>query len=199
MSKTNRQSLRSQKMMHEALVELLKERPLHKISITAITERADVTRSTFYTHYQTKEELLYCCIDENLNVFFDKLRSKEGFGKDEGADVQSWKGLFLLWKQHPELVELLKISEMEQIFIERLKNIIMDMHTTKISKDHPDMNPTLAAYYRDFLAHSIFSVLHHWVMTGMLQSPDTMGKLLNELCGPIQARRVTQNVKDLIK
>jgi len=199
MSNPNRQSLRSKKMMRQALVELLKDNPLQKISISAITDRADVTRSTFYSHFQTKEELLYCCIDDLLSVFFNELRSKDGFGKDELADVRSWAGFFRLWAQNSELLELLKISEIEKVFIERLKTSILEMHKTKITKDIPDMNPVLAAYYRDFLAHSIYSVLHQWVITGMRQPPETMGKLLNELCGPIQARRVTENVKDLIK
>jgi len=199
MSNPNRQSLRSQNMMRQALIELLKDNPLHKISITAITDRADVTRSTFYSHFQTKEDLLYCCIDDILSVFFDELKSKEGFGKDEMADIRSWTGFFRMWGQNAEVLELLKIPEIEKIFIKRLIKSFTNMYEIKVSKDIPLMNPVLAAYYHEFLAHSIYSVLHHWAMTGMRQPPDTMGKFLNELCGPIQARRVTENVKELIK
>ena len=199
MSNHNRQSLRSQKMMRQALIELLKDNPLRKISISAITERADVTRSTFYSHFETKEDLLYCCIDDLLSVFFNELRSKDGFGKDELADVRSWTSFFSLWSQNSELLELLKIPEIEKVFIARLKIFIANMHKTKVSNDIPNMNPVLAGYFQDFLAHSIYSVLHQWVMTGMRQPPEAMGKLLNELCGPIQARRVTENVKELIK
>ena len=52
---------RRAKMTHEllkqSLIELMKDRPIHEISIKKICETADVNRSTFYHHYDSQYEL----------------------------------------------------------------------------------------------------------------------------------------------
>ncbi len=47
----DRRTLYSKKMIRESLYELMKEKPLNKISVTEICQRADVNRSTFYAYY----------------------------------------------------------------------------------------------------------------------------------------------------
>lgn len=53
-----RNSLRSRKLICHALLELLDEKPLEKITVTDITTRADVNRGTFYLHYSSVNEVI---------------------------------------------------------------------------------------------------------------------------------------------
>ena len=46
-----RSSIRSRRMIREAFLELLDEKEFGKITVTDITNRADLNRSTFYAHY----------------------------------------------------------------------------------------------------------------------------------------------------
>lgn len=46
-----RSSVRSRRMIREAFLELLDEKEFGKITVTDITNRADLNRSTFYAHY----------------------------------------------------------------------------------------------------------------------------------------------------
>lgn len=46
-----RSALRSKKMIREAFLELLKEKDIHKITVTEVVNKADLNRSTFYAHY----------------------------------------------------------------------------------------------------------------------------------------------------
>ncbi|MGM0898082.1 MAG: TetR/AcrR family transcriptional regulator C-terminal domain-containing protein [Bacillota bacterium] len=43
--------------LHEALLSLLKDKPLHLISVTAICREAKINRGTFYMHYGKVEDL----------------------------------------------------------------------------------------------------------------------------------------------
>ena len=43
----------------DALLELMEERPIDKIRIADVTERAGVGRTTYFRHFGSKEELLY--------------------------------------------------------------------------------------------------------------------------------------------
>lgn len=52
MKKTYRNALRSKAMIRQAFLELLAEKPLEKITVVDIVERCDLSRNTFYAHYQ---------------------------------------------------------------------------------------------------------------------------------------------------
>lgn len=47
----------TKKLLKESLIELMKETPLHSITIKDICDGADVNRSTFYRHYETQFDL----------------------------------------------------------------------------------------------------------------------------------------------
>ncbi|MGG2937126.1 TetR/AcrR family transcriptional regulator C-terminal domain-containing protein [Bacillus pacificus] len=50
--------LRTQTIIKDALMDLLKEKPFSSITINHICEKALIHRSTFYRHYEDKYELL---------------------------------------------------------------------------------------------------------------------------------------------
>lgn len=44
--------------MGTALLELMKEKPIEKISIEEMTAKADVGRSTYFRYFKSKDEVL---------------------------------------------------------------------------------------------------------------------------------------------
>jgi AcrR family transcriptional regulator len=54
----DRRIQRTRQVLREALFELIIERGYERIAIADITERANIGRTTFYLHYQEKEDLL---------------------------------------------------------------------------------------------------------------------------------------------
>ena len=49
--KTDRRSLKTQKLIKEALAELLTEKELRQITVQEVSDKADIHRVTFYKHY----------------------------------------------------------------------------------------------------------------------------------------------------
>ena len=47
----NRRTLYTKKVIKESLIELLKTREIHQVTVTDICKKADINRGTFYTHY----------------------------------------------------------------------------------------------------------------------------------------------------
>ena len=62
--KNYRNAVRSKKMIRQAFLELLQEKPCEKITVTDIAQRADLNRSTFYAHYPDVQGLIEEIEDE---------------------------------------------------------------------------------------------------------------------------------------
>lgn len=65
-STVDRRVARSRRRLRQALSELIAEHDYDAITVQAICDRADVGRSTFYAHYESKEDLLFSGLDEHL-------------------------------------------------------------------------------------------------------------------------------------
>jgi len=56
---TDRRVQRTRRLLHKALMSLILEKKYESITVQEILDRADVGRSTFYMHFQDKDELLF--------------------------------------------------------------------------------------------------------------------------------------------
>lgn len=65
---SDRRVRRSQKVLQEALLSLMSEKPYDRITVQNVIDRADVGRSTFYAHYIGKEALLNAALGELRTV-----------------------------------------------------------------------------------------------------------------------------------
>ncbi|MBT1177556.1 TetR/AcrR family transcriptional regulator [Bifidobacterium callimiconis] len=57
---------RTRARLTEALLELMKNKPIDRITVTELTERADVNRVTFYSHYGNVRALLDVVMDDAM-------------------------------------------------------------------------------------------------------------------------------------
>src|SRR5216683_4662018 len=58
MDKVDRRVRRTRTSLHKALISLALEKNYDSITVQEVLDRADVGRSTFYTHFQSMDELL---------------------------------------------------------------------------------------------------------------------------------------------
>lgn len=80
MKKEYRNAVRSRKMIKTAFIELMSEKDADKITIVDVVEKADLSRNTFYAHYQdivaVKEEIENDFINK-LNGYLDEAVEKK--------------------------------------------------------------------------------------------------------------------------
>ncbi len=70
----DRRQRKSRQAIFRAFTELLKEKSYSKITVQEIIDLADVGRTTFYTHFETKDALLESiCADMFEHVFSEEL------------------------------------------------------------------------------------------------------------------------------
>lgn len=63
---------RTYKLLTDALMSLLEEKPFEEIYVTDICDKAMVHRTTFYKHFEDKYHLFGFCIREIQREFFNK-------------------------------------------------------------------------------------------------------------------------------
>ena len=69
MTKTDRRVERTRGLLQKALIELIRERGYDAITIQDIVDRANVGRTTFYLHYNSKDELFMGCHETIISQF----------------------------------------------------------------------------------------------------------------------------------
>lgn len=66
--KTDRRTLYTINTVKDALLELLEEQPYEKITVASLCRQAEITRATFYLHFQDIDAVLDALLDEALMV-----------------------------------------------------------------------------------------------------------------------------------
>jgi AcrR family transcriptional regulator len=82
----DRRSQRTQQALMDALIALLADKRYDEISIIDIIDRANVGRSTFYAHYQTKDDLLKSGFERALDMLIHQINFGEA---DQGLRLDT--------------------------------------------------------------------------------------------------------------
>ncbi|MCI0610836.1 MAG: TetR/AcrR family transcriptional regulator, partial [Anaerolineae bacterium] len=69
MTRTDRRVERTRELLQKALIELITERGYDALTIQDIVDRANVGRTTFYLHYNSKDELFISCHEAIASKF----------------------------------------------------------------------------------------------------------------------------------
>jgi AcrR family transcriptional regulator len=69
MTRTNRRVERTRELLQKALMELIAEHGYDAITIQDIVDRANLGRTTFYLHYNSKDELFMSCHEAIISEF----------------------------------------------------------------------------------------------------------------------------------
>ena len=73
----DRRQTKTRKAVFQAFVELLEEKGYPAITIQDIIDRADIGRSTFYSHFETKDDLLNVLCENIFDHAFSRNHEKE--------------------------------------------------------------------------------------------------------------------------
>jgi AcrR family transcriptional regulator len=77
-SRDDRRAQRSRRLLQQALMSLVAEKRFDKITVQDIIERADVGRTTFYAHFEGKEQLFLSTHDRIIQILGQSFFDAEG-------------------------------------------------------------------------------------------------------------------------
>jgi AcrR family transcriptional regulator len=123
----DRRVRRTRHQLRDALVALILERGWEKVSVLDVCARADIGRSTFYTHFADKEELLLSGFDE-LHASLDALRLA-GQGEFRFAEA-----LVEHAKDHLRLYRAVVGKRSGQQVLRRFRDVVMRLVAADIER-----------------------------------------------------------------
>ena len=151
-------------ILAESLKELSKTRPIEKITIKEITDKAGVIRPTFYNHFQDKYELLEWIVREELMMpampLFQNGMSREGVTL-----------IFTTMENEKEFYQKAVRLEGQNSFTEIMMRTTKEIFLGLMNKEavqkrlkYDWLTPELVAEYYGQMA---CSVAVRWIMSGM--------------------------------
>lgn len=180
MTAVYRNSIRTKRMIREAFAELVSEKQdITKITVKELVERADISKSTFYCHYQDVyavieefEQEILNLLDETLNTYMKE--HKEEF-------IPYVKKIIQHLKENENLYKKIFVSDLPSKFINRLKSICNERINKDIHLDALSSDPNIRMAEIDFLTNGITHLFEDYFKGEIKLSLDDIGDLCNRL------------------
>ena len=176
--KNNQLAKKTRRSIKQSYIELLHSKPPNKISITEICEHAEVSRPTFYAHFESKDEILIEYVGEILQPIYEEI---ELIGnKTKPKDVANInREFFNLWKKNSQVYLLIKTANLDYFIKDLHKQmLIKSVYLENLQNKFPINDPDVVEYIFSYYVEAAFSVLNKWMERGMQQSVDDMGELI---------------------
>ena len=163
-------------VIEDSFLELLKAKPLTKITVTEVCQKAGINRATFYKHYldipdlfEKMEEQLF---DQIRQMFRDKASNMESMLLDMlNYTRQEGNRFFTLGGDHgdPDL--------MTKTF-----RICYEMAYPLLETNLPQVDASRRKMLYHFVSQGSGGVLTCWIRSGMKESPAEIIDLIMTLC-----------------
>lgn len=185
-TRADRRIRKTQTLLRQTLTQLLKDKELKHISVSELTELADVNRGTFYLHYRDIYDLFEQIENEALEDFTRIIT------KYKQQESVPWTAIML---------DLFKyISANADTFSAILKNKESAFLTKIVALNRPESKEEwhkvfatgreeYYEYYYAFFASGCIELVRSWFNKGMPESAEQMAALAEKL--------MTNCIKDL--
>lgn len=181
-SRTDPRITRTLKLLGDALRDLIIERGYDSITVQDITDRAEVSRTTFYLHFKDKDELLF---DSMRRIYDDLTRAYQARVLDvhslddieraacDAADYQHVA-------QYADFYRAMLGKHGSAAFIQQVLNYLTDEMTKGMVQPavaglaNSPVPPTIIA---SFLAGAQIGMINWWLQNDMRYSPEEMARM----------------------
>lgn len=165
MKKIDPRVLKTRALLLNAIRDLTIEIGMSNLTILNVTKRAGVNRSTFYLHFQNKEEAIQAMTNELLEAF------KEALMEGDYIDIhQAYEDYYHAHKPYAEAIKLFRHIQQfndlysillnDQSFQKRITNVILT-HLSQSNKKESELS---------FVTYGIIGLIQYWLNNGMQES-----------------------------
>lgn len=166
-------AIRSKNMLSEALLDLMCEKNFHDISIAELTQRADLSRRTFYRLFSTKEEILLYYI---LQIW-EKACPSLYAASDHSYFYTSYFHM-KFWYENKDFALLLYQNDLMIVLQKFIDTISEEVYEHQKGATPLSQNQEALEYALAYSSGGALHVIWKWISQGMRKTPDEVMELL---------------------
>lgn len=152
--------------MGNALLELMKEKPLEKITIEEMTKKADVGRATFFRHFKSKEDLISYRL---IGMYKEYMSKQDSKSKDDLSHAKLYFDYYI------------ETREIHLLILEaKLESAIFNAYLQLLAPAS-DSQPSEKVYVAYYIAYGLFGTTMKWLKDGCKETSEEMAKLCLQL------------------
>ncbi|MDG0808668.1 TetR/AcrR family transcriptional regulator [Cohnella rhizosphaerae] len=179
--RTDPRIVRTRRMLRDALVELLEEMDVGKISVNRLAERATINRVTFYLHYRDIPDMMEKMAAEMIEDIRAILQTPES--GQSSARKEGWPLMVNLLEhiaEHFRFYKVILATRRTTIFTEQFLTFLTGMVIERIDSPEGEANLAAAGIQRDIAvwygSSALIGTIISWLRNDMPYTPQYMVK-----------------------
>lgn len=172
----DRRQQKTRDAIFKAFSALLEIKRYGNITIQEIIDEANIGRSTFYAHFETKDELLRAMCTEIFNhVFSDELISEKTHdfsGNNNGLETKLTHILHHLKDSEKNIVGILS-CESGELFMKHFKGYLTELFSRYLTETNVNAP---ADFVLNYLVGSFAETVKWWIDNRMKYTPEKTAK-----------------------
>ena len=183
----DRRVQRTERLLREALLSLIREKGFEALSVQDIIDRADMGRATFYAHFDNKVDLLVSGFD-GLRASL-KERQREALSAGTGVDERLFafsREMFAHVDEYREVFRAMAGNESGAVVQQIFHKILLDLVRADVKATVPrgEAGSIPAEALARFIAGGLFGLLMWWLNGKMRPSAEEMNTIFRRLALP---------------
>ncbi len=172
----DRRQQKTRAAIFEAFTGLLAEKSYNKITVQEIIERANIGRSTFYAHFETRDDLIKALCDDLFSHVFSKALEAEkthDFSlSGSGYHVVAVHILYHLRDSRKNVTALL--AGESSLFFKYLKDYLQQYITRYLLAGSKWQNGLPEEFLINHIIYAFIGMLMWWIKNNWQQPPEEM-------------------------
>ena len=175
-AKTDRRVMYTKMFLKESLLELMREKPVDKITPTELCRKAQINRNTFYTHVYTARDVLEEIESEFSTQIIDSLSSR--FSAENIDIPQMLNEICRIIYEKQDFCKILLSENGDAAFFEKVitlgKSVIVNgWHKQGITLSDDQMEMFFA-----YIVNGSIALIRKWASAEMKNTPEEIAKLI---------------------
>lgn len=152
----------------DALIKLLYQKPIEKITIPEISETASVGRTTFFRNFATKNEM----ITFKLISLWNRWTEEHEVAERKKFTLDNAVSFFKFNYSIKNLLELIYYRNLQSTVYDAFYEVMRPQYSTD----------ALECYESRFYSYALFGLLDEWVKRGFCESVEQMVENVKRIC-----------------
>ncbi|WP_099360767.1 TetR/AcrR family transcriptional regulator [Fredinandcohnia onubensis] len=165
---------RTQEHLKHALIDLIKEKGYHSVSVKDIVDKASYNRSTFYVHYHDKIDLAEDLLDFMMVGLWDSV-GKHHLPGQKVYTSKIGKPSFNIVSyiyEHRDFFELIKYDDTLPGLHTSFPQTILKIYQEKFIFETINNIPVNMDYFKRYTAYGFYGLIQNWITSGFKESQE---------------------------